>query len=79
MEDKFTKLEKMQQKAFNFLILDIVDCDFCGQDIECYEGNCFTNGKAFADEFGYVACASCLNSVSLEGDTKLRFVAKGGI
>tara|TARA_R110002020_G_scaffold19996_2_gene68527 strand:+ start:2764 stop:2949 length:186 start_codon:yes stop_codon:yes gene_type:complete len=56
---------------------DKLYCDFCGQHIKCYEGDCFSNGTAFGDDYDNVACASCLNSVSLEGDTKLIFVEIG--
>ena len=43
-----------------------MNCDICKHDIECYEGDCFTNGKAFADCYGFVVCADCLELVTLE-------------
>ena len=43
-----------------------MNCDVCKHDIECYEGDCFTNGKACADDYGFVVCTDCLELVSLE-------------
>lgn len=50
-------------------------CDLCKHDIECYEGDCFNNGKAFADDYFFVVCADCLKYVTIdENDTSLKFV-----
>ena len=53
-----------------------MNCDVCKHDIECYEGDCFTNGKAYADDYFFVVCADCLNNgkVTLEEDDLLKFV-----
>ena len=53
-----------------------IECDVCKHDIECYEGDCFNNGKAYADDYFFVVCADCLNNgkVTLEEDDLLKFV-----